>query len=126
MTELEYFLLCITSFITLVNPIGILPTFLALTEGFTRPERRRSAIQASITLFAGILIFGYLGNHIFRLFGITVDALRVVGGLLLLDMGRDLLHGKPPKMKAAAGVKDINIGFVPLGFPVLLGAAAIK
>jgi multiple antibiotic resistance protein len=125
MTENEYLLLCITSFITLINPIGILPTFMALTDGLTSKEKRTAALQASFTLLAGILLFAYLGDHIFKLFGITVDALRVVGGLLLLDMGRDLLHGKPPKMKSAADTKDTHIGIVPLGFPVLLGAGAI-
>lgn len=125
MNELDYLLLCITSFITLINPIGILPTFMALTDGLTNKEKRTAALQASTTLLCGILIFAYLGDHIFRLFGITVDALRVVGGLLLLDMGKDLLHGKPPKMKSASETKDAHIGIVPLGFPVLLGAGAI-
>lgn len=125
MSDSEYYLLCLTSFIALVNPLGSVPAFLALSDGYTSNERKRAAGQATMTLFFGIMLFAYLGQYIFQLFAITVDALRIVGGLLLLDMGHDLLHGKPPRMKSAATRTDPNMGFVPLGFPVLLGAGAI-
>lgn len=125
MSNTEYFLLCYTSFITLVNPVGVLPTFMALTDEHSEKGKKRSALEASLILFFGIILFAYLGDYIFRLFGITVDALRIVGGLLLLEMGRDLLHGRPPKMKAPKTTHDANVGVVPLGFPVLLGAGAI-
>ena len=122
---IEFALLCFTSFFTLVNPLGTVPTFLTFTDSMNRRVRNRTALQASITLFLGITVFAYLGVYIFNFFGISIDALRVVGGLLLLDMGRDLLHGEPPKMKEAAEVNQSSIGIVPLGFPVLCGAGAI-
>ena len=122
---IEFALVCFTSFFTLVNPLGTVPTFLSFTDSMTGPERSKTAMQASITLFFGITVFAYLGAYIFNFFGISVDALRVVGGLLLLDMGRDLLHGEAPKMKSATEEGSSSIGIVPLGFPVLCGAGAI-
>lgn len=122
---IEFALLCFTSFFTLVNPIGTVPTFLTFTDSMDRKQRNKTALEASITLFFGITVFAYLGVYIFSFFGISIDALRIVGGLLLLDMGKDLLHGEPPKMKSAENTHESSIGIVPLGFPVLCGAGAI-
>jgi multiple antibiotic resistance protein len=122
---LDYTLLCFASFFSLINPLGVIPTFNKFTESFSKAQKKKVALTASATMFIGIMLFAFLGDYIFKFFGVSIHALRVVGGILLLEMGRDLLHGTPPKMKSAENLHDVHIGIVPFGFPILCGAGAI-
>ena len=122
---LDYIFLCFASFFSLINPLGVIPTFNKFTESFTKEQKKKVAFTASATMFIGIMLFAFLGDYIFKFFGVSIHALRVVGGILLLEMGRDLLHGTPPKMKSAENLHDVHIGIVPFGFPILCGAGAI-
>jgi MarC family membrane protein len=112
-------------FVTLVvimDPIGTIPLFLALTSGRSLRARRRLAWQAVVVAMLVIAAFALFGQQILRYLGITVAAMQGAGGLLLILVALELLTGKQePKDE----VPDVNVALVPLGTPLLAGPGAI-
>lgn len=122
--DLTLFARAFVTVLVIMDPIGNIPIFLALTKGQDAPERRRSALLASSVAGAVILAFALCGQQVLELLGISLESLQVAGGLLLLVIALELLHpsgGGSPSL--AAG--DTNIALVPLGTPLLAGPGAI-
>src|SRR3954466_2428822 len=112
-------------FVTLVvimDPIGTIPLFLALTSGRTGRARRRLAWQAVVVAISVIAAFALFGQQILRYLGITVPALQGAGGLLLVLVALELLTGKQEDPEDAP---TANVALVPLGTPLLAGPGAI-
>jgi multiple antibiotic resistance protein len=112
-------------FVTLVvimDPIGTIPMFLALTGGRSGRARRRLAWQAVLVALLVIAAFALFGQQILRYLGITLPALQGAGGLLLILVALELLTGKQDR---AEDVPDVNVALVPLGTPLLAGPGAI-
>jgi multiple antibiotic resistance protein len=112
-------------FVTLVvimDPIGTIPIFLALTGGKPIRARRRLAWQAVLVSIVVIAAFALFGQQILRYLGITLPALRGAGGLLLALVALELLSGKQERPD---DVPDVNVALVPLGTPLLAGPGAI-
>ncbi|WP_267941167.1 MarC family protein [Streptomyces sp. ST2-7A] len=106
----------------IMDPPGITPIFLALTSGRPVRVQRRMAWQATLVALAVIVLFGLAGQHILDYLGVSVPALMVAGGLLLLLVALDLLTGK---MEEPRQTKEVNVALVPLGMPLLAGPGAI-
>lgn len=112
-------------FVTLVvimDPIGTIPLFLALTGGRSPRARRRLAWQAVLVAVGVIAAFALFGQQILRYLGITLAALQGAGGLLLVLVALELLTGKQERPD---DVPDVNVALVPLGTPLLAGPGAI-
>ena len=112
-------------FVTLfviMDPPGVIPLFLSLTGGRTPAVRRRVAWQAALVAFLVITLFALFGQQILNYLHITLAALRVSGGLLLLLVALELLTGKSDEVSPTA---DVNVALVPLGTPLLAGPGAI-
>jgi multiple antibiotic resistance protein len=112
-------------FVTLfviMDPPGTTPVFLALTSGRPQRVQRRMAWQAALVALGVITTFGLAGQRILDYLGVTLPALMVAGGLLLLLVALDLLTGK---MDEPTQTKDVNVALVPLGMPLLAGPGAI-
>jgi multiple antibiotic resistance protein len=112
-------------FVTLVvimDPIGTIPLFLALTSGRSVRARRRLAWQAVLVAVSVIATFALFGQQILRYLGITVPALQGAGGLLLVLVALELLTGK---QEDPEDVPTSNVALVPLGTPLLAGPGAI-
>ena len=127
MTELLDVPLLATTFFTLfviMDPPGTVPIFLALTSTSTARERRRAARQATLVALGVIIAFTVLGPYILDFLGISVPALQLSGGLLLLLVAMELLTGKAEEPQPAGGGK-VNVALVPLGTPLLAGPGAI-
>jgi multiple antibiotic resistance protein len=121
-------LLYFTSFITLVNPLGIMPVFLTMTSNLTKRERRITAIKATITATVTLILFAFAGKYLFDFFGISVAGLKVVGGVLFFIMGYDMLNARLSPLKitkedAEKYVDDISV--TPLGIPMIAGPGSI-
>jgi multiple antibiotic resistance protein len=110
-----------------INVLGIIPVYLALTEQMTPPERRRLTFLAVATssLLATLILFA--GQLIFSLLGITVNDLRVGGGLILLVLSiSNLIFGDYRRRDPRSDGEDVaSVGVVPLGIPMIMGPAAI-
>ena len=109
-------LLCFTSFFTLINPLGAMPVFMTMTMELDEKERRKVARRASLVSFLIMMFFAISGDLLFRFFGISIDSLRIVGGIIFLIMGMDMSEVK-------SYVNDISI--TPLSIPMLCGPGAI-
>jgi multiple antibiotic resistance protein len=126
----RFSLLALSSIFFLVDPFAALPTFIAITAGSDPARRRRMARKASLTAFIVLAGFALAGQAIFRLFGITLPAFEIAGGVILLLIGLDMLEAKrSPTQESvgdtvAAAAKE-DAGIVPLGIPMLAGPGAI-
>jgi multiple antibiotic resistance protein len=108
--------------LVIMDPIGTVPLFLALTSGRSRKARNKQAWQAILVAVSVIAAFALLGQQILRYLGISVAALQGAGGLLLILVALELLTGKQTR---DTEVPDVNVAFVPLGTPLLAGPGAI-
>lgn len=123
-----YFIHSIVSLFAVMNPFGILPTFLALTSTYSPPEQRHIARRAVLNSFVILLVFLLLGNVILNLFSITINAFRVAGGILLFGIAYDLLHAKlspiqSPYNQESRPTQDISM--TPLALPIIAGPGTI-
>lgn len=121
-------LLCFTSMFTLVNPLGIMPLFMAMTGDLSTEDRNKTAKKSIIIALFVLLGFALTGQLLFIFFGISVNSLRIVGGIIFFIIGMDMLQArigqvkiKPEEVKSY--VKDISI--TPLAIPVICGPGAI-
>jgi multiple antibiotic resistance protein len=111
-----------------INVPGILPLYLGITEVLSNIERRRLTLQAVITAMAVAVLILFAGQLIFSLLGITVNDLRVGGGLILLVLSiSNLIFGDYRRRDpdALEGSAAATVGVVPLGIPLIMGPAAI-
>ncbi len=106
----------------ILDPPGLLPVFLGLTRGMSRRERNRSALGASMVAFGVIGLFAIFGRFILDYLHITIEALQVSGGFLLLLVAMQLLTGAGESEVNPSGT---NIAIVPLGIPLLAGPGSI-
>jgi multiple antibiotic resistance protein len=126
----RFSVLALSSIFFLVDPFAALPTFLAVTAGVDARRRRKMAWKASVTALVVLSAFAVAGQYIFRMFGITLPAFEIAGGVILLLIGLDMLEAKRSPTQesteeaAAAALKE-DAGIVPLGIPMLAGPGAI-
>ena len=126
-----FLLVALSSIFFLVDPFAAIGTFLAITANLDAPRRRLMARKASITCFVVLTTFALVGKFIFRMFGITLPAFEIAGGLILLLIGLDMLEAKRSATQEASGDKEEasekeDVGIVPLGIPMLAGPGAIS
>jgi multiple antibiotic resistance protein len=131
MVMLRFLLIAFTSVFVLVDPIAAVPTFLAMTDGSTRAERRHMAVRASWTCFVILVTFSLAGTLIFQLFGITLAAFKIAGGMLLGSIGFEMLRAKRSATKetpddTSEGAEKEDVGIIPLGLPMLAGPGSIS
>jgi multiple antibiotic resistance protein len=127
----RFSVLALSSIFFLVDPFAAIPSFLAITESAEPPRRKRMARKAAITCFIVLTSFALGGQLLFRMFGITLPAFEVAGGLILLLIGLDMLQAKrSPTQEASGDTEEAahkeDAGIVPLGIPMLAGPGAIS
>jgi multiple antibiotic resistance protein len=126
----RFSLLALSSILFLVDPFAALPTFLAITEGADPARRKRIARKGALTALIVLGAFAFAGEGIFRVFGITLPAFELAGGVILLLIGLDMLEAKRSATQEAAADAEAaaqkeDAGIVPLGVPMLAGPGAI-
>ena len=126
---LSFALLCFTSFITLMNPLGIMPVFMTMTDSLTKEERKQTAKKANFVAAITLIVFAFSGQLLFKFFGISVNSFRIVGGIIFFMMGWDMLQARLVKVKMTKKsvkkeyVNDISV--TPLAIPMICGPGAI-
>ncbi|HUW05682.1 MAG TPA: MarC family protein [Williamwhitmania sp.] len=115
-----------TGFFAIMNPIANVPIFLGLVEGKSELTKKRIAKTASITAFLIVVVFVILGKYIFELFGITIPAFKVTGGILIFYIGFEMLLSQKSKIHNPEEVDlDDGIAISPLAIPILSGPGTI-
>ncbi|MFB0904797.1 MAG: MarC family protein [Nonlabens sp.] len=127
MNELATFAITVfTGFFAIMNPISNMPIFLSLTEGADKETKQRINLKAILVAFIIVAVFVLLGNFIFDLFGITIPAFKITGGILIFFVGFEMLQSKKSNIKNLRKVNiDENIAISPLAIPILAGPGTI-
>lgn len=126
------FLTYIASLISVVNPLGAVPIYLALTSEESKTERKKTALRTSTYFFFILTIFLFAGTYILDFFGISISAMRITGGIVIFQSGFSLQSGEfsqsrgmNQKVKAEAMEKE-DISFSPMAMPILSGPGSIS
>ena len=127
----RFSVLALSSIFFLVDPFAAIGSFLAITAGADGARRRRMARKGALTCLIVLASFALAGQLIFRMFGITLPAFEVAGGLILLLIGLDMLEARRSPTQetsgeAEEGAAKEDAGIVPLGVPMLAGPGAIS
>jgi multiple antibiotic resistance protein len=127
---LDYAISAFVTIFVVVDPIAMAPTFLAVTDGMPQQARRSVALRAS--LIAGIILIGtaLVGNRLLILFGISLPAFRIAGGLLLFWIAAEMVFGVRSRHEGEAAEQAMeervrNVAAFPLAIPLLAGPGAI-
>lgn len=129
-SQISLFLVSLSAIFFVVDPIGLVPLFLAMTAGDSKEKIRRTALRACLVACGMMLFFAVFGGVIFKVFSVSLGAFRVAGGILLLMTSLDMLRARPsatrtsPTEEQESAVKD-DIAIVPLAIPLLAGPGAI-
>lgn len=118
----------ITAFATLfvvIDPIGLMPLFVALTRGADNAHRRNVALRAALISFFVLLLFALFGEAVLGFIGISMSAFRIAGGILLLLTALDMLFERRTKRREdkVADLPDPSV--FPLATPLIAGPGSI-
>ncbi|HET6679759.1 MAG TPA: NAAT family transporter, partial [Gemmatimonadaceae bacterium] len=123
-------LLCFSSLLAVLNPLSVAPIYLSLTDGYTRANQLRTLRTAITTGGVVLIFFSLLGGTLFQLFGITLEAFRIAGGVILFGIGIDMLQAKQSRVRATPeeeeeGLQKEDVAITPLGIPLIVGPGSI-
>lgn len=129
---MELFIYIFAALFSVINPIGTVPIFVGLTLDDDKKERSRISLWTAINVFLILIISFFIGQYVLDFFGISIDALRIGGGLIIVSSGFSLLSGKFSKKrginkKVENEVQKRNdIALTPLAIPMLAGPGSIS
>ena len=118
-------------FFAIMNPVANTAVFVGLTGSLEPSARNKVALKALVSAFLIILMFCMLGKGVFDLFGITIPALRITGGILVFLVGYQMLHGRQSRMhhideaETSDSDESTDIAISPLAIPILAGPGTI-
>ncbi len=143
MSTTAFLILSFSSLFAVIDPLGVIPFFSGLTSEMDRRQKRRVLVKSLITAFLVLVVFTMAGHQVLHVFGITVDAFRIAGGVIFFGIGLDMLQSKPRRWrtgikKAVAADKetyaeefpdesdpDDDPSITPLAIPMLAGPGSI-
>src|SRR5437773_7580817 len=127
---LSFSLLSLSAIFFVVDPMGVIPVFMAMTRHDTPEKRRSMARRASVAAFFILSTFALAGTLIFRVFGVTLGAFKVAGGILLLLTSIEMLRAQPQRTRTTPeeqqeGAEKEDVAIFPLAIPLLAGPGSI-
>jgi multiple antibiotic resistance protein len=127
---IAFTLLAFSSIIIIINPLTATLTYVSLTEQFDKAGRLKVAKESSRYALLILLVFTLLGAIILQLFGITLEAFRIAGGILLFGIGMEMVYAKASRTKITAtekyeSIEADDVSVIPLAFPMIAGPGAI-
>ncbi len=130
MTELPALIAAFTTMFIILDPPGLAPVFIALTQGMTAAQRRAIAIRACVVSAVLMILFLFLGETVLGFIGISMDAFRIAGGILLFLTALDMLFQRRQARRedsAAEGQAEHHDdpSVFPLALPLIVGPGAI-
>jgi multiple antibiotic resistance protein len=120
-------------FFAMLNPVGNLPVFLGMVQEFDKETQKKVALRATLAAFIIITIFCIFGHIIFRMFGITLPAFQIAGGIIVFIIGFQMLNAKGNLLHTYSPGENENkievasqMAISPLGIPLLAGPGTIS
>jgi multiple antibiotic resistance protein len=127
MLHISEYIKIFTALLAILNPWGVLPFFLTITSRYTVEEKKKIAKTIGFSVATVLTVSALLGQQILGFFGISVDAFKVGGSILLMIMAIDMLTGKGKETKEAESSLDkTGIAVVPLSIPLIAGPGSIS
>lgn len=130
---MELFIYVFAALFSVINPLGTVPIFVGLTQEYSAPERSKTSLLTAINIFVILVISFFTGRFILHFFGISIESLRIAGGLIIVTSGFALLTGSFSKHKGMEKerVKDDvfqreSVSLTPLAIPMLAGPGSIS
>jgi MarC family membrane protein len=129
---MELFIYIFAALFSVLNPIGTVPIFVGLTHGYTKQELSKTSLWTSINVFIILIISFFIGDYVLTFFGISIDALRIAGGLIIVSSGFSLLSGEFSKERGlnkkveSEAQHRSDIALTPLAMPMLAGPGSIS
>ncbi|MET0760449.1 MAG: MarC family NAAT transporter [Flavobacterium sp.] len=129
---MELFIYLFAALFSVLNPIGTVPIFVGLTQHDDKKERSRISLWTAINVFIILIISFFIGEYVLSFFGISIEALRIAGGLIIVSSGFSLLTGKFSKKrginkKVESEIQNRNdIALTPLAIPMLAGPGSMS
>jgi len=130
-SDFTFFATSFAALMAIIDPVGAVPIFLAMTRSRSAEETRRIVRVATATAGTALLTFALCGTAILDFFGISVPAFRASGGILMLIMAIAMIHGSPRRAKHtpeedAEALEKESIAVVPLAIPLLVGPGTLS
>jgi multiple antibiotic resistance protein len=128
--DVTFCLVALSAVFFVVDPLLVVPIFLAITAGDSVEKRRQTAARSSLMAFGTLTLFALAGGLIFRAFGISLGAFKIAGGLLLFLTSIDMMRAQPARTRsseveeAESAAKD-DVAIIPVAIPLLAGPGAI-
>ena len=127
---LTFSLLSFSAIFFVVDPMGVIPVFIAITRNDSPEKRRDMARRATVAAFFILSTFALAGTLIFRVFGVTLGAFKVAGGVLLLLTSIEMLKAQPQRTRTSPeeqqeGAEKEDVAIFPLAIPLLAGPGSI-
>jgi MarC family membrane protein len=129
---MELFIYLFAALFSVLNPIGTVPIFVGLTHSDTEKERSRISLWTAINVFIILVVSFFVGQYVLSFFGISIEALRIAGGIIIVGSGFSLLTGKftkkrgiNKKTESEAQLRN-DIALTPLAIPMLAGPGSIS
>jgi len=128
---LELVIMSFVAFFVTIDPLGVVPIFVVLTADTDEGYRRKMATKGVIIATVIMLVFALMGSILLNLLGISLNAFRISGGILLLLLAIDMIFVKPSGLSSATGaereeaLKRHDISVFPLAIPLLSGPGAL-
>ncbi len=129
---MDLFLITFAALFSVINPLGSVPIFLGLTQGDSKETKNKTALWASINVFIILVISFLIGKIILNFFGISIDVLRIAGGVVICSSGFGLLSGTFSKRRGVnKKVTDdaqqrSDIALTPLAIPMMAGPGSMS
>ncbi|WP_370225522.1 MarC family NAAT transporter [Mesoflavibacter sp.] len=130
---MDLFLIAFGALFSIINPLGTVPVFVGLTQEHAKKERAKIAFWTALDVLIILFLSFFAGQYILSFFGITLNALKIAGGLIITSSGFALLTGKFREhkgMKRKRVQEDIHnrdaISLTPLAIPMLAGPGTIS
>tara|TARA_B100001029_G_C15004553_1_gene420231 strand:+ start:491 stop:1135 length:645 start_codon:yes stop_codon:yes gene_type:complete len=128
--NISFFLLSFSSLFTLINPVGITPILLSISENMSVKEYNKIIRKGIITAYIVLFIFSLMGDVFFKFYGITINAFMIAGGILFFRNSLDMIDSKISRlsstpMETKEAEKKEDIGITPIGIPLIAGPGAI-
>ncbi len=129
-SDLTFFVSAFTAFFSIVNPVSGVMAFISMTSHMKNEDKYYVAKRSSVLGCIIALVFSIFGNYILQFFSITVDSLRIAGGILLFLVAIDMLFARTTRESITSeelndAVQRENISIFPLAMPILTGPGAI-
>lgn len=129
---MDLFFYIFAALFSVLNPIGAIPVFVGLTQDYTKSELNKTSLWTGINVFIILVVSYFAGEYVLRFFGISLEALRIAGGLIIANSGFGLLSGKVKKRKGinkkveSEAQEKHAIALTPLAMPLLAGPGSIS